>query len=483
MNGLPEKWAFPALSEVCTLLNGRAYKQHELLTTGKYPVLRVGNLFTTKHWYYSDIELDDDKYIDSGDLIYAWSASFGPHIWRGAKVIFHYHIWKCAIDSEIILRDYLYYILLWDTGQIKSDFGTGSTMIHVTKGDMDRRKIPLAPVFEQCRIVASLNNLFARTKAARNELSRIPRLIDHYKRAILEKAFTGELTKEWRDFSIGNSPVLQDELDSQRGHLAHELGCRSQSWRLPLDTGLFELPTSWVWNVVGNLAVHRSGLAFKSSDFGSKGTQVVRLGNLYQGDLDLGRSPVRIDLSGKDYDAFFTRDGDLLVSQTGTKYKKDYGYFVRLPRNSEKLLVNQRVLCISPIDNVYGDYIFHFTRSAFFRDYFFSHETGGVNQGNVGIDGVMTAPIPLPPYEELKQIVRRLESAMSWLNVVAAESAKAEHPLDHLNQAILEKAFLGKLVPQDPNDEPAEKLLARIRAARDEQPKPRRSHKTKAAAA
>ena len=71
------------LKEVCTLLNGRAYKQEELLTEGKYPVLRVGNFFSDKEYYYSDLELEEDKYCDNGDLLFAWSASFGPKIWNG----------------------------------------------------------------------------------------------------------------------------------------------------------------------------------------------------------------------------------------------------------------------------------------------------------------------------------------------------------------------------------------------------------------
>ena len=63
------------------------YKAEELLDEGKYRVLRVGNFFTNDSWYYSDLELDNDKYCDEGDLLFAWSASFGPRIWHGEKVI------------------------------------------------------------------------------------------------------------------------------------------------------------------------------------------------------------------------------------------------------------------------------------------------------------------------------------------------------------------------------------------------------------
>lgn len=107
-------WRKVALEVNATLLNGRAYKQDELLDSGKYPVLRVGNFFSNRGWYYSDLELDDDKYCDNGDLLYAWSASFGPQIWNGGKVIYHYHIWKVLV-GEAYNRQFLCKLLEYAT--------------------------------------------------------------------------------------------------------------------------------------------------------------------------------------------------------------------------------------------------------------------------------------------------------------------------------------------------------------------------------
>ena len=95
---IPVNWKWIRLGSGVRFINGRAYKKSELLTDSNLtPVLRVGNLFTNSSWYYSDLKLDKDKYIDNGDLIYAWSASFGPRIWNGGHVIYHYHIWKTVI--------------------------------------------------------------------------------------------------------------------------------------------------------------------------------------------------------------------------------------------------------------------------------------------------------------------------------------------------------------------------------------------------
>lgn len=148
------------LGSVCRVINGRAYKKEELLREGSTPVLRVGNFFTSDKWYFSDLALEADKYCDTGDLLYAWSASFGPRIWDGGRVIYHYHIWKMEPDEAIVDRRWLYFWLLWDTEQIKKAHGVGATMLHVTKGAMEQRPLSIPALTEQQRIVAILDEAF-----------------------------------------------------------------------------------------------------------------------------------------------------------------------------------------------------------------------------------------------------------------------------------------------------------------------------------
>ncbi|HDO1317308.1 restriction endonuclease subunit S [Aeromonas veronii] len=160
-------WYKKKLGEVCELVNGRAYRKPELLSEGKYKVLRVGNFFTNEHWYYSDLELEDKKFCDDGDLLYAWSASFGPQVWTGEKVIFHYHIWKVIPDFSQIDKQFLFYFLEWDKELLKLEKGAGTTMIHVSKGSMEEREILVPPLTEQQRIVAILDEAFEAIATAR----------------------------------------------------------------------------------------------------------------------------------------------------------------------------------------------------------------------------------------------------------------------------------------------------------------------------
>ncbi len=169
---VPDRWQNTQLGDVCRLWNGRAYKKEELLEDGKYLVLRVGNFFTNDRWYYSDLELEDEKYCDAGDLLYAWSASFGPRVWGGGKVIYHYHIWKITVDDRLIDKDFLFHFLDWDAEQIKSSLGSGSTMIHVTKGAMEQRAISLPPLDEQLRIANTLAAIHKSINLAKADLER-----------------------------------------------------------------------------------------------------------------------------------------------------------------------------------------------------------------------------------------------------------------------------------------------------------------------
>ena len=138
-------WKTESLEKVSTLINGRAYKQNELLDSGKYRVLRVGNFFTNGNYYYSDLELEEDKYCDYGDLLFAWSASFGAFIWREDKVIYHYHIWKVLYDNDKLNIQYYRFLLNTMTAFFMKDVH-GIGMVHLTKAGMEQYVLPIPPL-------------------------------------------------------------------------------------------------------------------------------------------------------------------------------------------------------------------------------------------------------------------------------------------------------------------------------------------------
>ena len=304
--GLPAGWAYSSLSELVTVLNGRAYKQSELLGAGT-PVLRVGNLFTSDKWYYSNLDLEDDKYCEAGDLIFAWSASFGPFIWAGERVIYHYHIWKLPLHSESDLdKNYLFKVLLQKTRELK-EAGHGVSMLHMTKESMERLQIPVPPLAEQHRVVAKVDELMAlcdqleaaratrelaRDRLAAASLARLnapdpetfhedarfaldalpglttrPDQIKPLRQTILALAVRGKLAPQ--DPKDGSAADLFRHIATQRANLVKSGEIRSQK-PLPAISQQelpFDLPVGWAWTRLGTIIDLVSGQHLQPNEY------------------------------------------------------------------------------------------------------------------------------------------------------------------------------------------------------------------------
>ena len=167
-------WKLVKFGEVATLINGRAYKRAELLNEGT-PVLRIQNLNGGNRWYYSDLQLPDDKYCEEDDLLFAWSASFGPYIWKGPKAIYHYHIWKVLPSPELDKR-FAFHLLDFLTQSVK-DAAHGVAMLHITKGKMEAWEMLLPPLTEQKRIANILDAADALRAKRREAIADLEKLL------------------------------------------------------------------------------------------------------------------------------------------------------------------------------------------------------------------------------------------------------------------------------------------------------------------
>jgi len=182
--GFADDWEERKLGEYVNFLNGRAYKQSELLDKGKYKVVRVGNFNTNDRWYYSDLELDQNKYAQKGDLLYLWATNFGPEIWSEEKVIYHYHIWKLELLNNNLDKQYLYTWLVTDKERIKQNTN-GTTMVHVTKGNMEQRDFQFPGLNEQQKIGSFFKQLDDTIALHQRKLD----LLKEQKKGFLQKMF------------------------------------------------------------------------------------------------------------------------------------------------------------------------------------------------------------------------------------------------------------------------------------------------------
>ena len=411
------KWTHCKLEDVCRLVNGRAYKRPELLEKGKYRVLRVGNLFTNNSWFWSDLELEEDKYIDDGDLIYAWSASFGPRIWRGDKVIYHYHIWKCLPDPTLIDKHFLYRLFEWDVAKIKADHGTGSTMIHVTKGDMEARPISIPPLPEQRRIVAKLDRLSARSAAARDHLARTTKLATRAKRAILDAIFDESARSSWQDAALGS--VVSDSL---------------------------------------------VGLVRSKVQQSDQGTPYIRMNHYDYAGAWNSENLTCVTTTDAELERYELHAGDVLFNTRNSV--ELVGKVGLWPAERPGHVYNNNLLRLRFVEGIDPKFAYLSMTSPVFRRYLATVTSATTSVAAIYQKSLMKAPFRHPGIEQQQVIVRRIESAFARIDRMTEEASRATHLLDRLDERLLAKAFRGELVPQDPDDEPAEALLSRIREAR-----------------
>jgi type I restriction enzyme S subunit len=184
---IPEDWKVLSLGTASSFSNGRAYALHEWETAGT-PVIRLQNLTGRgEDYYYSNMQLPERQYCQEGDLLFMWSATFGPVIWKGPKAIYHYHIWKIICNSGFS-QAFMLHLLDDMTEKLKSGSSSGGTMLHVTKHKMETTKAAF-PVFqEQAAIGTLLDDMDEEIRALENRLNKTRQI----KQGMMQELLTGK---------------------------------------------------------------------------------------------------------------------------------------------------------------------------------------------------------------------------------------------------------------------------------------------------
>ena len=184
---------------VASLINGRAYLMPELQDSGKYKIVRVGNFTGKDEWFFSDMELEPEKYCENGDLLYKWACTFGPEIWKGDKTIYHYHIWKVLCNPVLLDKTYFYYYLkyytpLWLSGT------NGATMVHITKASMEKKKLYLPTLPQQQKIASILSAYDSQIEINQKRIKLLEQMAENlYKEWFVRFRFPGYETAEFED--------------------------------------------------------------------------------------------------------------------------------------------------------------------------------------------------------------------------------------------------------------------------------------------
>ena len=422
---LPEGWGIARIGQCIKLLNGRAYKQNELLQQGRYKVLRVGNFFTNSSWYYSDLELEPEKYCYPGDLLYAWSASFGPQIWTGPKTIFHYHIWNVKFSGKLFDKSFLYHFFMYDKDKLQGAT-TGSTMIHVSMEHMNPRFIPIPPRAEQQRIVAQIESLLKCVDEIDRESETLEKSITLAKQKILDLAIRGKLVpqdpKDEPASELLKKVKAEKEALIKAGKLKRD---KHESFIFRGDDNCyyeqlngkavditdeipFEIPESWCWCRLGTLCNYGVCQSADAAEI-PENAWVLDLEDI---EKDTGRLLCRIYKQDRPPTSskHVFHQGNVLYSKLRTYLNK-------------VLVADQDGFCTSeilPLD--FGRHILpEFARcvlmSKMFLDY--TAQCGyGVKMPRLGTEDGRKALFPLPPLDEQKRIIAAAKQHDSILKSV-----------------------------------------------------------------
>jgi type I restriction enzyme, S subunit len=436
MSGLPKGWATTNLGAVGEVYCGQSSTAADVNGEGR------GTPYVTgpEQWTGSEIELN--KWTNTPKRIVPEGCIFITV--KGAGVGKMFPGIACAIGRDVYAyepsKQLLYPFVM------RALANTVNAVIREARGDIPGlskehitdHTVPLPPLAEQRRIVAKLDAMNAKSARARTELARIETLVSRYKQAVLSKAFSGELTREWRrpnqSVPLGSNAQTGFNLDdSERG-----------VWSFNT------LPEQWAWR-------HFDEVFIDITDGKRKLPQKEYLPAGPYPVVDQGVS--KVGGYTDQHELLHPAEAPYIVFGDHTRFVKyieerfvQGADGVKVLHSAADVSLTFAFLALSAVELPNKGYSRHmkFVRSTIF---------------------------PVAPLEEQHEIVRRIESAFAKIDRLAKEAKRALALVGRLDEAILAKAFRGELVPQDENDEPAELLLARIRAERETAPKVKRGRK------
>lgn len=308
------------------------------------------------------------------------------------------------------------------------NYVSGTTRLKLTQTSMKNMPIRVAPLAEQHRIVAKIEELFSSLDKGIGSLKTAQAQLKIYRQAVLKWAFEGKLTNE----------NVKDE----------------------------ELPEGWKCVDFGSLfmGTPQNGLYKPSSEYGS-GTPILRIDGFYDGQLVTDYDFKRVRLSSDEISKYLLSPNDIVVNRVNSMaYLGKCGLVNAL---KEKTVFESNVMKIQlDIKKSIPRYITYFLSSLRGVKELTKNAKQAVNQASINQTDVANAQIPLAPITEQSCIVSEIEKRLSVCDKLEESITQSLSQAEALRQSILKKAFEGKLVPQDPNDEPASMLLERIRAER-----------------
>jgi type I restriction enzyme S subunit len=336
--------------------------------------------------------------------------------------------------------------------------------------------ITLPPLSEQHRIVAKIEELFNSLDKGIESLKAAQQQLKVYRQAVLKWAFEGKLTEVWREQnrSFLSAESLLTKIKSKKIEYCKKNKLRNKNISVLSDEELAklpELPKDWKWVHIDAL-IENEKHSIKAGPFGSslkkefyveEGYKIYGQEQVIAGDANYGDYYVD-EVKYNELISCRVKPFDILISLVGT-----IGKVLILPRNFQKGLINPRLVKISINKKFYNPLFFKYYFESSFLKAIYKQNAHGATMDVLNLGIIEVLPFLLCSVQEQEQIIQEIESRLSVCDKIEESITNSLQQAEALRQSILKKAFEGKLVPQDPNDEPAGVLLQRIKAERETQ--------------
>lgn len=399
---------------------------------------------------------------------------------------------ECAINQDLkalivgagVDSDFLLYWTLANEQMIQSK-GTGTTVSGIRLETLRSLPLLLPPSLEQIRIVQKLEELLSDLDEGVAELRKAESKLLSYRQSLLKSALEGHLTTDWRAANgkpkEAGADLLQRILSERRAHWEKKQLAKfkeqgkapPKNWQakypvplVPDVTDLPALPEGWAWTSLDTLIEDgpQNGL-YLSSDHYGRGTEILRIDDYQTGWYREREALNRVEADASTLTTYALKLGDIVINRVNSV--THLGKCLRVPASLSGVLFESNMMRLRLTEAASTNFVAFYLGSANGRSRLIRDAKWAVNQASINQQDVRRTPIPLPSIEEQIVIADLLDFHQTAIDAQLAAIDSSLKRVAVQRKVLLKAAFTGQLVPQDPNDEPASELLARIRAARD----------------
>ena len=470
---LPKGWITAPLITVCSEIIGGGTPSREVpeyfsgdilwLTPTEIPKDKVSLIHDSREKITQEgLRKSSARLIPAGSVLLTSRASIGYVAISGREVTTNQGF-ASFVCSDSIHNFYLAY-WLWANKELLENKATGTTFKEISKSKLRELSIPLPPLPEQRRIVSKIDELFSDLDVGVSSLKKAKAELARFRQSVLSHAFSGKLTAGWRKThrnELGPATALLERIRAER---RKNPKTKYKDMSPTEASDLPELPEGWEWTNVGEIAESMKNGIYKAREFyNDDGVACLRMYNIEEGKI-IWKNIKRMNLTKEEVEEYGLEPGDILVNRVNSR--ELVGKAAPIPLGLEKCVYESKNIRLrlqkEYAETKYVSYWFQI----YSQKYFNRNAQQTVGMASINQEQISAMPIPLSSLQEQQLIVSEIDRRFSIIDSMEKTIDQSRIEANRLRQSILKRAFEGKLVPQDPRDEPANILLEKIKKQR-----------------